>query len=202
MTRPSDRPPPWPPQTPLVTVDPPVAILLFGPNCAGKSTVGREVARRIALCAFIEVDELRYMVQGGLIAASGGRPPGEDVVGYARQCRLAVENAVRLANGFASAGFSSVIEGLDDEDRPPSEWLPRVIPGPIANVALVCGEAALTGRLCERGWRAAIGHTLEVDCWYRDHAGDFDGVINTGDCPPDVCADRILELPMLRDTAR
>ena len=180
----------------MLEVDPPAAILLFGTNCAGKSTVGREVARRIARCAFIEVDELRYMVQGGLVAASGGRPPGEDVEEYARQGRLAVRNGNTLALGVAREGFSSVIEGLDDEDRPPEGEAARVLgEHRIVYAALVCREATLTARLVERGLHASIvAHLVDLDRWCRDHADAFDILVDTGEDTPQACADGIAEL--------
>ncbi len=56
---------------------PPVVLLLFGANCTGKSTIGRLVAGRLPRCAFIEVDALRYLVVGGLVAYSAGIPPSQ-----------------------------------------------------------------------------------------------------------------------------
>ncbi len=93
-------------------------ILLFGPSGAGKSTLARLLAGRLPRCACIEVDTLRYMIVGGLVAGSGGTPPSQAPVEYQRQCWLGVANAVRLAQGFAVEGFSSVIEGLENDCRP------------------------------------------------------------------------------------
>ena len=157
--------------------------------------MGREVARRIARCAFIEVDELRYMVQGGLVAMSGGRPPGDDPEEYMRQCRLAVRNAATLARGFARDGFSTVIEGLDDEDRPPESEVARAL-GDLRSVcaALVCHEAILSERLVERGIHAStVAHLVGLDRWYRDHAEAFDILVDTGEASPSDSANRIAE---------
>ena len=96
--------PPGPQGEPTHELDEPSTVLLFRPSCAGKSTLGRAVAGRLSRCAFIEVDALRYMVRGGLVAYSRGTPPWEQPEEYKRQRRLGVENAVRLARGFAAAG--------------------------------------------------------------------------------------------------
>ena len=99
------------------------AILLFGPGCAGKSTIGRALAHRLPRCAFIEVDELRYKVAGGLVALSAGKHPDEDPEEYARQSALGDRNAVALCHGFGEDGFSSVVEGLDDDRQPGTGWI-------------------------------------------------------------------------------
>ena len=57
-------------------------ILLFGPSGAGKSTLARLLAGRLPRCACIEVDTLRYMIVGGLVAGSGGTPPSQAPVEY------------------------------------------------------------------------------------------------------------------------
>ena len=64
----------------------PSLILLFGTNCTGKSTIGAEIAGRLPKCSFIEIDELRYKVVGGLVAYSAGKHPREDPEEYERQC--------------------------------------------------------------------------------------------------------------------
>lgn len=179
-----------------VELDPPAVILIFGPNCVGKSTVGRALAGRIARCAFLEVDELRYLVVGGLVAWSAGQSPREDPAEYRRQCQLGLDNAVRLSDGFAAAGFSSVMEGLEDTCRPPSGWAARAFPGrPALHVALTCADEPLLRRLRERGgmW-ARVPRSLARE-WLAGHAlrlDAFDAVVDTTDGEVDRAVDEIL----------
>ena len=100
-------------------------ILLYGSSGTGKSTLGRLLAGLMPRCAFIEVDTLRYMIVGGLVAESGGISPSKAPEEYHRQCWLGVGNAVGLAERFANEGFSSVIEGLEDDCRPGTGWIER-----------------------------------------------------------------------------
>jgi energy-coupling factor transporter ATP-binding protein EcfA2 len=162
-------------------------ILLFGPNCAGKSTLGRLLAGRLPKCAFIEVDVLRYMVVGGLVAHSGGKSPSEAPEDYERQCWLGVANAVRLAQGFATEGFSSVIEGLENECRPGTGWIERTFSGYSAcSVALVCAETVLSERRRQRGWDNILSpEAAEELQWYRENSSLFDCVVDTTEHSPE-----------------
>ncbi len=156
-------------------------MLVFGTNCVGKSSVGRALAGRIDRCAFIEIDELRYMIVGGLVAYSGGAKPWEHPDEYRQQCSLGLANAVRLAHGFAKAGFSSVIDGLDEECLPETGWARTQFSDlQIRNVALVC-EPALSQRWKERGWPddAFRERRLEELAWVRANRALFDCVFDT-----------------------
>jgi energy-coupling factor transporter ATP-binding protein EcfA2 len=165
----------------MKTPDRPRIILLFGPSGSGKSTLARLLAGRLPRCAHIEVDMLRYMVVGGLVAHSGGMPPDQAPDEYRRQCWLGVVNAVRLAEGFAAAGFSSVIEGLEDECRPGTGWIERTFPGiEVCSVALICSEAELSERWRQRGWGRELSPVAMGGLrWYRENGSLFAGVVDT-----------------------
>jgi predicted kinase len=135
----------------------PVVILLFGLSGVGKSTIARSLAAGMERCAHIEVDALRYLVVGGLVACSAGRRPMDDPEGYREQCWMGVDQAVRLAHGFAARGFSSVIEGLEDECLTDRDWVPRAFPGlGTRTVLLSCDRAVLAQRWSERGWTSTL----------------------------------------------
>jgi energy-coupling factor transporter ATP-binding protein EcfA2 len=166
-------------------------ILLFGPSGTGKSTLARLLAGRLPRCAFIEVDTLRYMIVGGLVAHSGGTPPSEAPEEYQRQCWLGVANAVRLAERFAADGFSSVIEGLDDECRPGTGWIERSFPGySVCSVAVVCAEAVLSERWGQRGWRSDLSpQAIEELRWYRENRSLFACLVDTTEHSPEENAE-------------
>ena len=162
-------------------------ILLFGASGTGKSTLARLLAERLPQCACIEVDTLRYMIVGGLVASSGGTSPSQAPEEYRRQCWLGVANAVRLAEGFASEDFSSVIEGLEDDCRPGTGWIERTFPRhSVCSVAVVCGEAVPSERLRQRGWDSHLSpeviHQLR---WYQENSSRFSCMVDTTEHSPE-----------------
>ena len=174
----------------------PVIILLYGTNATGKSTLGRTIASLLPRCAFIEIDELRYKVVGGLVAYSAGKHPNTDPDEYRRQCWMGVENAVRLAEGFSEHGFSSVIEGLDDECRPGTGWIEMHLGRyQVLTVALLCRADILSQRWQERGWGSSLpDRVFEELRWYRDHRTLFDCTLDTTTDLPEQGAESVYKL--------
>ena len=95
-----------------------------------------------------------------------GTSPDEAPEEYRRQCWLSVANAVRLAHGFATEGFSTVIEGLEDECRPGTGWIERTFPRwPVITVAVVCAERGPVERWRrERGWGDQLSDAPRQRC--------------------------------------
>ena len=156
--------------------------LLFGPSAVGKSTVGRALAHLLPRAAYIEVDELRYKVAGGLVAWGGATHPREDPEEYARQVALADRNAALLAREFDAAGFSPVIDGLDDARIPGSGWIEQAFEGLPVRTALLMVDAA---RLPERWAHDTDRHpdllpvALRTRAWFADRTAHFDVVLDT-----------------------
>ena len=147
-------------------------------------------------CAHVEVDALRYLVRGGLVAWSRGASPAEEPAEYARQCELGYRNAAVLCRQFAAEGFSTVIEGLGDGCHPGSGWAERELRGlRVWSAALVCSSGELARRLAARpAWpdapRAAAQKEL---AWYLANTARFDCAVDTSHTSPRAAASAILE---------
>ena len=156
--------------------------LLFGPSAAGKSTVGHALAHLLPRAAYIEVDELRYKVAGGLVAWSGGTHPRDDPAEYARQCRLGDRNAAALAREFSADGFSSVIDGLDEARIPGSGWIEQAFEGlQVQTTLLLVDEAHLPERWARDGDRHPDLLPLSYKSreWFAHRIDRFDFVLDT-----------------------
>lgn len=81
----------------------PTAVLVVGIPASGKSTVGRLLAERLGLCAFIEGDALWQMVVAG--REDMGEPP---TLGALAQLELRYRHGAMLATSFVDAGLSAV----------------------------------------------------------------------------------------------
>jgi chloramphenicol 3-O-phosphotransferase len=87
-------------------------LLLTGAPAAGKTTVARLLADRLARSAMVDVDAVRAMVRRGHVAAWYR---GEGTA----QHRLGVRNAGLLARNFVEAGYTVVIADLVTEETLP-----------------------------------------------------------------------------------
>lgn len=155
--------------------------LVFGVNAVGKSSFSRKLAGRLPRCAFIEVDELRYKVVGGLVAYSSGMHPDRAPAEYSSQCEMADRNAILLARGFAEYGFSSVIDGLEEKYARRKSSLSLQLPlARLITVGLFCDPRTLCDRRAQRGWLPDLPDQIEQKLtWYRTNGGRFDYVVDT-----------------------
>jgi ADP-ribose pyrophosphatase YjhB (NUDIX family) len=90
-------------------------IIVTGPAGAGKTSVARELCRRFARSAHVEVDRLRDMIRSGYESPV----PGENgrLSEAAFQIELAQRNAAALARNFTREQFTTVIDDvLETED--------------------------------------------------------------------------------------
>jgi len=81
--------------------------LISGVPGAGKSSVARAMCTRFPKSVHIEVDDIRHMVKNGYI--SPGASPSEE---QALQLRLAHRGAAEMAQRYAQAGYTVVIDDV------------------------------------------------------------------------------------------
>jgi predicted kinase len=81
----------------------PVLVVTGAPG-VGKSTVAREVAERLPVCAFVEADELHRMI------ISGGEWPSAGSPQSLAQLELRTLQAATLAHNFSDMGIPTVID--------------------------------------------------------------------------------------------
>src|SRR5512141_64992 len=83
-------------------------IFITGMAGAGKSTVGRLVARHFPKCLFIQVDELREKMVKGYARPEGGVFTEEAI----QQFQMARSTATYMARLYASQGVDVVIDDV------------------------------------------------------------------------------------------
>jgi predicted kinase len=83
-------------------------ILVTGIQAAGKSTVAQAIAERLERSVHLRGDLFRRMVVNGRVEMGPADPPAEAL----RQLRLRYSLAAKVADGYAEAGFSVVLQDI------------------------------------------------------------------------------------------
>jgi len=189
-----------------------IVIILRGGTAVGKSTIADALVKKIPFSAKIEIDDLRYMIKGGLVASRSKLRPYDYQKEYSRQCHLGNKNAFALARNFLLAGFIPIIAGLNGGESAETfhllnnpndlKWYPE--PEILLNelpkiktfqIILDVQSNILTERLRSKGHD---DETIEFILNQRKiflkavSIGPIDYVIDTSENDPDTIADVII----------
>jgi len=190
-----------------------IAIILRGGTGVGKSTTAEALVKKIPFSAKIDIDDLRYLIKGGLIASRSKLRPYHYQEEYFRQCRLGDKNAFALARNFLEEGFIPVIAGLNGGESAetfhllenPNEvkWYPeleiieRELPGvKVHQIILDAPSEILIKRLKIKGHDTkTIKFILnQRELFFKAVSlGLIDYIIDTSKKPPDLIAEDIIK---------
>src|SRR6478609_3290520 len=88
-------------------IDEPGVVVVTGISASGKSTVAQLLAERLPRSAHVRGDQFRRMVVGG--REDMAAEPSDEAY---RQLRLRYRLAAQAADGFAVAGFTTVLQDV------------------------------------------------------------------------------------------
>lgn len=128
-------------------------IVITGVQAAGKSTVAQELAERLPRAAHIRGNLFRRMVVSGREEMTD--PPSEEAV---RQLRLRYRIATGVADAYAAAGFTAILQDVILEDDLPA-MVGSVRARPVLLVVLDPDADTVTAREAARSktaYRAGI----------------------------------------------
>lgn len=129
----------------------PIICLITGPAGVGKSTITKELARKLTDSARIDVDYIREMVVNGYVK------PFRDNKRTRAQLLLSRKNACSLAKNFIESGFCVFIDDIISKKSSLDFYLKNLSDYRVLVFLLFCDKDVLCKRDATRSKEQALG---------------------------------------------
>lgn len=131
-------------------------LLIIGSPASGKSTIAKELAKRSPKGLHIPVDDLRTMVQGGIIHPNYAWPPE-----LIQQLELARQTAIDMAVRYCEANFLVAIDDFWDPQSQLQEYAPLINRSNVTQIILKPSVAVALARLHARQAPSTFRNALD-----------------------------------------
>lgn len=120
-------------------------VIITGAPASGKSTLTRRLAEQLRHSAWLNADQIHWLIVGGRVWALGDPKDEAD-----RQTHLGNQNLISLAKNCAEAGFTPVIDWIIPNGVQLAQFVEGLSPLPVWLIALDPGADSCRERNLQR----------------------------------------------------